>query len=82
MSNLLKKEKALNDSGVIYRRTALGEAIFILEKDKDESHAICISNLRPSDWTVKQMRTMADFMEANPNVTIFDDGSGEPIRMK
>ena len=76
------KEKALNDSGVIFRRTGLGEAIFILEKDKEEDYAICISNLRPSDWTVQQLRTMADFMEANQDITLFDDGSGEKVNLK
>ena len=76
------KEKELIDSGVILTRTGLGSAIFILEKDKDADYVTGISNLKPIDWTVKQMRAMADFMEANLDITLYDDGSGERIKLK
>ena len=72
-----KKEKQLNDSGLEFTKTALGQAVFIPIGDKD-----AFNGLFPGKWTVKQLRVMADFMEYNKNCTIFDDGSGKPIKME
>ena len=73
------KNKKLKKVGLVFRRTGLGEAIFIPEKHIDEEYAIGIPHLRPSEWTPNQLRAMADYMEENPNCTIFDDGSGKPV---
>jgi hypothetical protein len=67
----------LKASGLEFTNTALGAGVFIPIGAKD-----AMNGLFPRDWTVKQLRAMADYMEANPNCTIFDDGSGEPVRME
>ncbi len=74
------KENELNEAGIFFTQTNLGEAIFIPMKDKDESYANI--NIRPGEWTVAQLRAMADFMEQNRDITIFDDGSGERVKLK
>ena len=56
-----------------FARTSLGEAVFI-RKDADDAGGA----VRPEDWSPKELRKMADFMEENPNCTVFIDGSGEP----
>lgn len=57
--------------GVVFTRTKLGEAVFIKKNAKSASGAI-----RPNDWSISQLRAMADYMEANPKCTLFSDGSG------
>ena len=59
--------------GIVFKKTNLGEAVFIHIKDEDASNSV-----RPDNWTPTQLRLMADYMEANPNCTLFEDGSGNP----
>jgi hypothetical protein len=57
---------------LIFARTSLGEGVFIHSAEIDARNGI-----RPSEWTPEELRAMADYMEANPNCTLFEDGSGE-----
>ena len=68
----MNKEE-LVDKGIVFTKTNIGEAVFIHKGDKDASNSV-----RPSNWTPTQLRAMADYMEENPNCTLFDDGSGKP----
>lgn len=61
--------------GLIFRKTALGQAVFTPIGDVDAHNG-----LFPDHWTVGQLRAIANFMEKNPNCTIFDDGSGSPCK--
>ena len=63
----------LLSTGLVFTKTALGQAVFIPKGDTD-----AYNGLLPDKWTTKQLRAIADYMEANPNCTIFNDGSGEP----
>ncbi len=64
--------------GVILTRTNLGEAVFLKEGAK---FADMYSSIRPSQWSPKQLRLMADYMEANPNCALMSDGSGKPVNL-
>ena len=74
---ILSVNKRLNDSGLEFRKTNLGQAAFVplgtvsIYADKI---------LFPEDWTIAQLRAMADYMESNPDCTIFSDGSGKPCK--
>ena len=78
--NLKRGEKRLNKTGLIFIRTALGEGVFIPEEDVNENYIK--KSVRPREWTVAQLKAVAFFMKKNPNCTKFDDGSGEPVKMK
>lgn len=66
---------ALLSAGLEFKKTALGQAVFIPKGDTDASRG-----LFPDNWTIKQLRAIADYMEENPNCTVFEDGSGKPCR--
>jgi hypothetical protein len=61
--------------GLEFKKTRLGQAVFIPREDSDAHNG-----LFPDRWTIAQLRAMASFMEQNPNCTIYDDGSGKPCR--
>jgi hypothetical protein len=63
--------------GIKYTRTQLGEAVFLKDGAQWANHD---TSIRPSNWSISELRSMADFMEANPNCTLFNDGSGKPVR--
>ena len=68
------RKMSLERVGVKYVRGALGQAAFIKKDDKDLTLSIL-----PSDWSVSQLREIADYMEKNPKCSLFDDGSGELV---
>lgn len=37
--------------------------------------------IHPYDWTVTQLREIADYMEQNPNCSLFSDGSGSTVKL-
>lgn len=80
MAQLRKKEKQLNDSGLSCVKRALGDNVFIPTEDIGKMYSQKMLDV--SEWTVFQLRAMADFMEANQDMTIFDDGSGKKVRLK
>jgi hypothetical protein len=63
-----KKKRVSVCRGVVFTRTNLGEPVFIHPKDLDASDSV-----RAFYWTPKQLRKMADYMEANPNVRKIGD---------
>lgn len=70
-------DKRLNDSGLEFRKTNLGQAAFVpLGTTGKYADKIFF----PDDLTIAQLRAMADYMEAYPNCTIFSDGSGKPCK--
>lgn len=76
---MLKKEKELNDVGISCVKRVLGDKIFIPSSDVGNKYAN--KSLDPSEWSVSQLRAIADFMEANRDITIFDDGSGKKVKL-
>lgn len=67
------QEQKLSLVGLKYTRTKLGQAVFVHEKVKG---SFTDPMLFPSDWTIEQLRGIADYMEANPRCCLFSDGSG------
>jgi hypothetical protein len=70
--------KKLKDAGLEFRKTALGQACFIPVAESTKKHPSRI--IFPDEWSRAQFRAMADFMDAFPECTIFDDGSGKPCK--
>lgn len=70
-------DRRLNDSGLEFRKTNLGQAAFVpLGTTGKYADKIFF----PDEFTIAQLRAMADYMEENPNCTIFSDGSGKPCK--
>lgn len=64
-----------------FTRTKLGQAVFMKNENIKDSFADAHNSIRPENWTPNQLRAMADFMETNPNCTLYHDGSGKPIKL-
>jgi len=63
-------------NNVIFTRTALGSPIIIHKKDINKSYPTHgIINL--DDWTKEQLHIISNYMEANPNCTLYPDGSSK-----
>jgi len=80
-ARILKKKRKKNADrldvlGIKFIKTRLGEAVFVPFSATDASKAV-----RPGNWSVSQLRAMANYMELNPNCTIFSDGSGKPVKL-
>ncbi len=60
-----------------YKQTALGANVFVKEGAYDADGGIY-----PSEWTVAQLRFIADYMEANPDCSLYSDGSGHKVKLK
>lgn len=73
-----KAKKRLLASGMIYTRTKLGAGVFI--ETKSENLAFSHEMYFPHKFTIEQLRAMADYMEAFPECSLFEDGSGEVCR--
>ena len=57
--------------GIVFTRTALGSPVFIKRGAKS-----AYGSISPRDWSISQLRLMADYMEENPKCGLFSDGSG------
>lgn len=66
----------LTESGIEYRRTKLGQAMFV---PLGTTGRFAEKMLSPCDWS-SQLRAMADYMEANPECSLFEDGSGKKCK--
>jgi len=76
--NLLDQEE-LNKVGIYAIRGSIRCSMFIPIEDKGKSHAM--THIDPSKWSVSQLRVMADYMEKHQDMTIYDDGSGNPVKL-
>lgn len=56
---------------IIFTYSGLGQPFFLHENAID-----CRIGISPRDWTVEELRKIADYMESNPNCKTFSDGSG------
>jgi len=69
----------LKELGCKFAHTQLGEPVFVKEEDRDII-------LRPLDWDSKQLRAMADYLDAHPESTkvidIIDDHSPRAIKSR
>lgn len=75
-----KKSKAkerLSSSGIKYTRTKFGAGVFI---STDNTRVIPHKMLFPDDYSREELRAIADYMEAFPECSLFDDGSGDVCR--
>lgn len=54
----------LKELGCRFAHTQLGEPIFIKEEDSDT-----IISIRPLNWNSKQLRAIADYLDAHPEST-------------
>jgi hypothetical protein len=70
----------LDNVGVKITKTKLGATVAILKKDDGKRFTSPLLFL--SDWSVSQLRAIADYMEENPNCTLFSDGSGKKEKYK
>lgn len=68
-----KRQKVTN--GVVFTRTKLGQPVFIKENAKS-----ALDSISTDDWTISQLRAMADYMEKNPRCGLYSDGSGKMCR--
>lgn len=66
-------KKRLKKSKVLFVKGQLENAMFL----NTERHG-SPNLLQISDWSIENLRAMADYMEAFPNCTIYSDGSGTP----
>lgn len=66
-----QEEKLLSEVGIKYTRTRLGEAVFVHKGARG-----VIPMLFPSEWSIAELRAIADYMEQNPRCSLFSDGSG------
>jgi D-alanine-D-alanine ligase-like ATP-grasp enzyme len=64
-------EARLKEIGFEFRYTSLGDPVFVKKGATDASYGIHVRN-----WTVEQLRVIADYIEANPNCYLMSDGSG------
>lgn len=71
----MKNKKQKVTEGIVLTRTKLGESVFVRKNAKDASRSI-----RPDDWSISELRAIADYMEANPKCSLFSDGSGRMCR--
>lgn len=69
----------LIESGIMFTRTKLGSSVFIKTPHKSNKDCNVNELIFVSDWTVKQLRNMADFMEQNPEIGKYSDGSGQSV---
>lgn len=69
MKNVLRANK------IEFTTTKLGEPVFIKEGSKS-----AMDSIRPHDWSISQLRAIADYMEANPKCSLFSDGSGHTVK--
>ena len=65
------KKESLKSKRIRFVRTLLGEAVFVKYGAKNADRSI-----RPADWTISQLRAIADYMEENPKCGLCSDGSG------
>lgn len=63
--------------GIKISRTKIGQAVFVPE---ETAQSFATKMLFPSDWSIAQLRAMADYMEVNPKCSLFEDGSGKPCK--
>jgi len=68
----------IEDFNLSIATTSFGENVFIPIDEKGKQFASKTFN--PRDWSISQVRAMADYMEQNPDITLFNDGSGEKVR--
>lgn len=74
MEDISEKSIAkLRSTGLEFRRTKLGEASFVPIGTID----YVIKRLSPLDWTIAELRAIADVMEDHPKCSLFEDGSGK-----
>lgn len=74
---MAKANKRLSKAGLEFRRTRLGQASFIpLGTTGNYARKMML----PDDWSVAELKAMAKYMEADPNCTLFSDGSGKPCK--
>lgn len=75
-----KAEKRLRESGVGIEMNFVGQRVFVLSREGD--NFLQFKGIKPMEWTVEQLRAMADYMEAFPECSRFRDGSGQNVRLK
>jgi hypothetical protein len=65
------KKINLKRVGIRFTHTALGEPVFV------KLGATCAEySIRSRDYSPKQLRAIADYIENNPKCILYDDGSG------
>jgi hypothetical protein len=78
-NNLSLEKDLLEKVGLAFVPTKLGENVFIHLHEIGLSHFLL--SIRPNNWSVSQLRAIADYMEANPDCTLYSDGSGNKVRL-
>ena len=69
----------LNKANISIAKMKLGNTVFIPTEEVGNAYAG--NSIDPDFWSVSQLRAMADYMEQNQQMTIYDDGSGSPVRL-
>jgi hypothetical protein len=68
----ISDEKSLEDVGLEFVMTQLGEGVFI-KKGAEDAH----NSLHPQSYTSDQFIAAGNYMKANPDCSLFPDGSGK-----
>lgn len=55
---------------IVFKYSKLGQPFFLRKNAKD-----CYNGISPIDWTPAELRKIADYIDANPNCKLFNDGS-------
>ena len=75
-----KENKAIqkvSKCGLKFTKTNLGQAVFI---PKNTTGNFADKMIFIDEWSREELRAIADYMDAFPNCTIFEDGSGKPCK--
>jgi len=67
----ISDDKSLEDVGLEFTRTQLGEGVFI-KKGATDAHGA----LKPQNYTSSQFIAVGNYMRTNPDCSLFPDGSG------
>lgn len=67
---------ALANLGIQFGYSNLGMPVF---SKPDTDFLTETNSLRPIAWTPAQLRLMADVIESNPTISLFNDGSGRRL---
>lgn len=70
-----ESEDNLSKLGLLARRRALGDGVFVRARDQNRDMLVA------GDWSVSELRAMADYMETHRDMTVFPDGSGSLVNL-
>ena len=73
-------ETNLFKSGLKLKYTALGEPVIIPLNTKD-TESIAKKYFHFHDWSISELRAIADYMESHPDCSLMSDGSGKEVKL-